>query len=376
MKPNLNKDFDVKPAFNHSFLTAAGSQNESLSWSLSQTAERQAGGSFFATCLPQSIITASDTTEGFYMSETGYIEELDDEGRPTGKMERKLVKTHNFSFAAQDDLWAKVWGKRTELPLLNYQEKWESLPEVPLFKNLYPSAGPLAGSVMSRSPTALHNIVRVKAASYMNSNPGSDTLGGNTACYFGIRRLTEGAFFDLAKLSQLNDTLDYRKSQIDLAVALCGDLDIEVSQDQQVDQFEQFEWSLLQYERRDGSRVDIESSKAAAEVLKRFDTIRGWLYDLEIFDSPLPGQGFHYNKPTVYLSAMLAESPLPVQQIRKKLEDLEQRKLRVGMNVAHSPAGVEILSQPKVKTLRGRLYETAGRLKHRMRSLSPQKRRN
>jgi len=149
MKPNSNEHFNAKPMFNHSFLTAAGSDDPSFSWSLSQTAGRQAGGSIFATCLLNSIITAFDS-----------------EGQPTRDMEGKLIKVekddtgkeiclsmtgltqrivdeckarcgtlwdeHSFSFAIQDDLWAEAWGKRTGLPLLNYKEKWESLPEAPV----------------------------------------------------------------------------------------------------------------------------------------------------------------------------------------------------------------------------------------------------
>jgi hypothetical protein len=81
-----------QPTFNHSFLTAAGDTNPSLSWSLSQSIGRQAGGSVFASCLLYSIITASDRTEGFYSREKVSFEELNDERQPTRDKKGKLIK--------------------------------------------------------------------------------------------------------------------------------------------------------------------------------------------------------------------------------------------------------------------------------------------
>jgi hypothetical protein len=356
MKPNFNKHFDVKPTFNHSFLTAAGSQNTSLSWSLSQTVGRQAGGSIFATCLLHSIITASDRTEGFYSGGKVYLEELDDKGQPTGHIEGKLIKVqendegedislsmaaltqqityecearygslweiHNFSFAAQDDLWAKAWGKRTGLPLLNYKEKWEILPEAPLMKNIYPPTGPLAGSIMSKSPGALHNIVKVKATRYMDSNPGPDNAGCNTDCHPRFCKLIEGTRLEFDELYRLNEILDYRQGQIGLAEIYCYALEIGVPEDRQVGQFDEFEWEGSQLKEKNGRST--ERSKVAIDLLEKFYTIRGWVIQLDIFDAPRPQQGLDYSKPKAYLAARLAESPMPTQQIHKKLEDLLQ----------------------------------------------------
>jgi hypothetical protein len=356
MMPNSNENFYAKPTFNHSFLTAAGHTNQSLSWSLSQSIGRQAGGSVFASCLLYSIITASDRTEGFYSREKVSFEELNDEGQPTGDKKGKLIKIreddegeeislsmaaltqqilyecearygslwdqHQFSFAAQDDLWAKAWGNRTGLPLLNYKEKWESLPEAPLMETVYPSAGPLTGSFMSKSPRALYNIVKVKATRYMNSNPGPDNYGCNTNCHPGFHRLVEGTGLEFDELYRLNEILDYRQGQIGLAEVYCYELEIGVPEDQQVSQFDEQEWLGSQFIAKNGRST--ERSKAAINLLKRYETILGWLRDLDIFDSPLPRQGLDYSKPAVYLATRLAESSMPTQQIHKKLENLSQ----------------------------------------------------
>ncbi|KIN06972.1 hypothetical protein OIDMADRAFT_150218 [Oidiodendron maius Zn] len=374
MNPNLNEHFDVKPRFNHTFLTAAGSESESISWSLSQTVGRQAGGSVFATCLLNSIITASDRTgddkgEDISLSMAALTQQIvyECEARCGS-----LWEEHQFSFAAQDDLWAKAWRKRTGLPLLNYKEKWESLPEAPLMKKIYPPTGPLTGSIMSKSPGALYNIVKVKATRYMNSNPGLDNSGCNTNCHPGFHKLVEGTPLEFDKLYRLNDILDYRQGQIGLAEIYCYTLEIGVPEDRQVDEFDESKWYRSQLLAKNGSST--ERSKVAIDLLKRFHTIKGWVIHLYIFDSPLPGQGYDYSKPTAYLAARLAESPMPTHQIHKKLEDLSQYRLEEARRAARSPLGVAVLNQPEIKTMRGRLYKTVGKLRHRLRSLSPQKR--
>jgi hypothetical protein len=346
MNPNLNEHFNVKPTFNHTFLTAADYKHTSLSWSLSQTIGRQAGGSVFATCLLNSIITASDRTEGFYSGERDASEEGDMKGKlvrvheddeggdlSMAALTQQIVyecearygtlwDIHRFSFASQDDIWSKAWGKRTGLPLLNYKEKWESLPEAPLSKNIYPPAGPLTGSIMSKSPNALYNIVRVKAITYMNSIPGPDNLGGNTNCHPGFRKLVEGTRLEFDELYRLNEILDYRQSQLGLAEVYCHALEIGVPEDRQIDKFDEYGWLRFQHEAKNGRST--ERSKFATDILQRFDTIRSWLFDLRIFDYPLPHQGLDYDNPEAYLAVRLAEGPMPTQQIYKKLEDLLQ----------------------------------------------------
>lgn len=175
---------------------------------------------------------------------------------------------------------------------------------------------------MSKSPGAFYNIVKVKATRYMNSNPGPDNYGGNTNCHPGFHRLVEGTHLEFDELYHLNEILDYRQGQIALAEIYCYALEIGVPEDRQVGQFNQREWLGSQLIAKNGS--SIERSKVAIDLLKRYDTIMGWVHQLCIFDSPLPGQGYDYSKPTAYLAARLAESPMPTHQIHKKLEDLSQ----------------------------------------------------
>jgi hypothetical protein len=414
MKPNFNKDFDVAPTFNHSFLTAAGLENPSLSWSLSQTVGRQAGGSIFATCLLNSIVTASDRTQGIYSGERVNSDDLDDTGKLVKVREDNdgeqialsmaaltqqivfecearygnLWEIHNFSFAAQDDLWANACGERTGLPLLNYKERWESLPKAQLSRVVYPTTGPLAGSVMSRSPTALHNLVRVNAVEYMNSKPGLDNSGCNTDCHPGFYKLIEGKEVDFDELYRLNNILNYRLCQLGLAEYYCSLLVI-ANPEEPIRQFDETVWEHSQLEAKRGRSP--ERSKDAIELLDRFYTIRGWIGRLDIFDPPRPEQGLSYLKPKHYLSVRLAQSSMSMQQIDQKLEDLSQRmyfcklvvlmfsnfsvdKLLQGKDATQSSLGTDILNKPEVKTLRGRLYNTVSRLRYRLRSLSPHKR--
>lgn len=48
-------------------------------------------------------------------------------------------------------------------------------------------------------------------------------------------------------------------------------------------------------------------------------------------------------------------------------------KLEEGRRAARSPLGKAVLNQPEIRTMRAQLYQTVGKLKHRLRSLSPQK---
>ena len=367
MKPNYNSNFDVKPTFNHSFLTAAGAKNKSLSWALSQSVGRQAGGSVFATCLLNSIITASDRAEGFYNGERKDSDESKDEGQSSGDFKGNLIKVHeddegeemslsmaaltrqvryecearygtlwekhNFSFAAQDDMWAKAWGNRTGLPLLDYKATWEKLPEAPVEKIVYPPAGSLTGSIMSRSPKALYNIVRVKAIRYMESKPGPDNGGCNTNCHPGFHKLVEGAPLEFEKLYYLDGILDYREAQMVFAELYCEFLEIGVPEGQKANQFDEDEWEDTQLRLKNGRSP--KDSMVATDLLKRFYTIRGWVNRLGIFDSPGPGQGFDYSKCTEYLAARLAESRIPTQQIHGKLEILLQSKCCLPNTYSH-----------------------------------------
>lgn len=89
-----------------------------------------------------------------------------------------------------------------------------------------------------------------------------------------------------------------------------------------VGQFDESAWQGSQLKEKHGGPAD--RSKAAIDLLERFGTIRGWVIQVGIFDSPLPQQGHASSKPEVYLAARLAESTMTTQQIYKKLEDLLQ----------------------------------------------------
>jgi hypothetical protein len=156
----------------------------------------------------------------------------------------------------------------------------------------------------------------------MNSHPGPDNGGCNTNCHPGFRRLVEGAQLEFDKLYYLNEILDYRQAQIAVAQIYCDALEIGIPEDQKVDQFDEVEWhNSLLIAKHEGSA---ERSKAAIDLLERFNPILGWVHHSDIFDSPRYTQGYSYSKPSIYLAARLAESPMPMEQIRKKVEDLSQ----------------------------------------------------
>lgn len=394
MKPNKNQHFDLKPKFNYTILTAAGIKKESLSWPEIQTAGRQAGGSVFATCLLNSIVAVSEnsSTEKLVKNDEGtesstmvaltqgIVEECK-------RLQPSIWQKHEFSCAIQDDLWAQFWGKRTGLPLSDYRTRWESLPEALHSQILYPPGSPqtacLGTGSMSRSPQALNNIVRFKAARYMALNPGPNNLGGNTSCHPLFRDLIEGADFELSELYILNEVLDYRKYQTELAEYYCYTMGLKVHAERQVDEFDP-DWEDFRYKAKYEGSAD--ESKVAVELLGRFNTIHSWVCELCLFDLPLPEQGLFYSKPLKYLAAMLADRSIPLPQIQVKLQGLLHgtyilpntyfgrfltciiAKLSDAKRVACSPLGVTVLQNPDIKSKRRQLYETVDRLKHRISS--------
>ena len=109
-------------------------------------------------------------------------------------------------------------------------------------KEIYLDTGPLASSIMSKSPRALYNIVRGKAAQYMSLYPGPDNVGCNTNCYLRFYRLVEGAPADFDDLYHLNEILDYRRSLISVAEFYCYHLEIGIPKGRLLDQFDKTEW--------------------------------------------------------------------------------------------------------------------------------------
>ncbi|XMA19744.1 hypothetical protein WAI453_012535 [Rhynchosporium graminicola] len=400
MKPNANENFLVKPLFNHNFFTAADKELESLSWPVSKTIGRQAGGSPFATMLAASIMIASKE-----------VQKSDDRGRLTGSTHTTLTKieeddegqrlsltmvglvekikselqsrnvtnfaAHVFSFAAKDDLWAETWGARIGLPLLDYEARWNRLPEAEVKKEFYSTSKAHTGSVKSAFTSSKSyswhiRAIQAKAKLYMASKPGLDNAGGNTSCHPLFYDLIAGKKLTFEELQEVDDTLDYRLHQVDLAETFCRVLKLGMSDDERASKFHQAEWRETQFNDQNGEIP--ERAKRAQELLSRFTTIKGWITKLNLFDSPIAGQGFDYSKPSHYLSARLAESSMSTSEIYGKLEAIQQWKLRRLQLVADSPLGRAVLDQPEIRTMRQRIYGTAATLKHRLRSLSPSKR--
>jgi hypothetical protein len=336
MKPNLESYFKEKPIFNHSFLTAADNDNVSLSWAVSQTVGKQAAGSVFATCLLQSIITTS-TTEGWGMEERLSSVNQNNEGQfmadtmaalsqkvfsECKKRDSGLFDEHKFSFSVQDDRWERSWGSRTGLPLIDYKQRWDNLPDAPLRKEIYPPGGPMAGSARSKSTRALQNIIAERAALYMNSKPGIDNSGANTSCHPGFRRLLNGDAVDDNELYRLMEVLEYRLGQIGLAEIYCHVLNIGVPDHKQARYFDEHEWKDKQATKKEGQNA--AQAKAAVELRGRYDSIHGNILRLGIFDKPYALQGSGYVKPRAYLSARLAETMMPIDLVIQSLQELVQ----------------------------------------------------
>jgi hypothetical protein len=359
MKPNLNSYYDQKPIFDCDFFVAAGPEKKSFSWSVTQIAGRQAGVVVFVQSLILSIVTATESTDSTEDSVKCHNEELNDKKTAPGQTKQTLAMARSFhgvygkehifdaedmraiakelcyecekrygtlwstndrSFTAQDDSWTNSWGARTGIPLENYKQRWESLPEATATRKTHMSNN----SVMSKTYQAFYNLVKMKAQCYMGSNPGIDNSGNNTDYHPGIHRLVSGEYLDLKEISRLNEVLEYRMSQMAVAEVYCYFLGIGVPDDRLPHEWDEWKWYIMQAKIRDGQ--DAEQAKAVMEEKKRFEDIRSQIYQLGVFDKAqgVLEQGQTYVKPIAYLAARLAKRTMPLPAIVQKLKDLIQ----------------------------------------------------
>ena len=131
---------------------------------------------------------------------------------------------------------------------------------------------------MSRSPGAIHNIIRIKAARYINSKPGPNNAGYNTNCHPGFHRLIEGAQLDFKKLYKLDEILDFSLGQMELAESFCSALELGIPENRQLHQFDYVQWKdSLRSQIRERHKRITEASKVAANLLEKYESIRSCL---------------------------------------------------------------------------------------------------
>ncbi|KAG4413865.1 hypothetical protein IFR04_013009 [Cadophora malorum] len=385
MTPKYESRADSRARFNCTFLTGAGAANVSLSWAMSLSAGRRAGGGMLTTCVIHALMTMSEQSRDFVKMWKAYEDRVtkDADGEeirdnPTfiamcnavhaylQKIDPSLWERHNFSFAAQDDKWDSEWSNRTGFPLLNYRERWEALRIIQPGEEIYPpcdedEAEQKPGGSLTKREKAL---IQAKALHYVNIHPGNE----DQPEFVTFQRLSHGEEFPESRMREFATVLDYRVNLMNWALDYVA--------------FMNLNWPADVAFKTDGWKADVLRKKKSNNILESSDGRDKWMkytvifelvHKSMVFQPPDRVQGASFMKPKDYLAIALVESGLSKQEIQSRLNKL---KMIVGVGIMYSaelPAVRAAIQAPEVRTARRKLAEVIKSVGTRLRSLSPSK---
>ena len=121
----------------------------------------------------------------------------------------------------------------------------------------------------------------------MDSFPGPDNAGGNVI-HGKLKKLFAGVKFSGEELIELNNNLDYRLSLLHHALEYVSFLDLQFPECMIFDT-EDWKNDLA-------LKIGNGNDSTAKSKLAKFKQVYGYIMDIELFPSPLCGQGFYYTK--------------------------------------------------------------------------------
>ncbi|KAJ5533874.1 hypothetical protein N7527_000128 [Penicillium freii] len=381
LKPMVGSPLWPAKKLNISGMTAVSYKEMSRAWASSQSCGR-AGGSIYATAVFNALVNMSKpsspdssdatfdedelTTSPTYINLCSSVYEAYKEHDP-------FYHIHGISFSAQDDKWDSEWRRRSGFPLVDYEKKWNELRQVSSTKQ--PNGG--ESSTLPPDPTAplgftgsigrgYQNVVKAKAGTYMDSFPGPDNTGAN-AVHSRLKQLLSGKKCDEEVLVYLNDNLDYRLAAMQLASQYVSFLELQFPDGMAFDTEAWCNDLAL--------KVVNDDCSTARSKIEKYEQVREYIMDKDLFGRPMVGQGFWYTKPTEYLAiALLESSSLSIDEIRDTIDRLIRLKDGAQRFLTAMPVAEAIMKNEKVIRHRDRFYETVGKLRARLRTLSPSKR--
>ncbi|KAK2759886.1 hypothetical protein FQN54_002620 [Arachnomyces sp. PD_36] len=162
-----------------------------------------------------------------------------------------------------------------------------------------------------------------------------------------FKDLLQGKKFTEERLSYFNEVLEYRKSS---AMELA-----EQSLDSEEEQ------------------GDSESARKDTK-LARYKEVHARILDAGLFDRPQSNQGFHYSKPKKYLAMALTENSSNLDNIYNQIERLIKLKTGALRLLTQTSIAKAIMQDKEVVRHRDKFYQSMGKIRNRLRSLSPTKR--
>ena len=251
----------------------------------------------------------------------------DDHGKNVG---------HTVTFAAQDDLWASEWRKRTGVPLAEFRSKWEALPLCPSKSSLSAARPSKAGELNSPQETfrgdAFYGCKRGLSRSqaraiiahlcytWLDSFPGPREAANNHSIFNRVHELIRGDPMSDGLIMMTQEWVAFRLGLMRLATNYKNMLGLDLPD---CELFDVYKW-----ERENGGKGQKQISYSA-EINK-----------LQLFPRVSDSsQGRHDNKGSHYLAIALVESSMTEVEVDKALAKLAASK---------SPCSFCVFAMPNV----------------------------
>ncbi|KAL3479810.1 hypothetical protein BJX99DRAFT_255246 [Aspergillus californicus] len=176
----------VLPSVNHrTHLNLTGPGGQTRSWSLSKSLGRACGTSV-ASAIIQTIVEVEQIDDIFqHLTYLGLSAAIYDKAVSLDR----FIDEQKIYFSAQDDEWESHWAKRTGLPLVRYQDRWEELRIIPPMESSEAGETPIQSS---RRVASAHHEFEIRATQYLDAKPGSSSRAGNVGLQGQINNLREG----------------------------------------------------------------------------------------------------------------------------------------------------------------------------------------
>ena len=395
--------------------TATGGdiEHKSRSWANSGSSGRHCG-SVFASNIAGCIIKG-------WLSEDDHDSLTEVQGMSLAALDstvhRSLLEMHDrrgyehcMSFSAQDDAWSMHWQQRTGLPLANFAQRWNDLPDYPKDPTLHP------GDPLNLDPTVSQEVrnefQRLEQAhrasgggkTYLpNSRAGASQSSGSQNI-LGKRKVSSlyGGSVEAMRSQVLTIGGQYLQSNASMDDAAdnlaLGSLLRDIFSGKK-DRPQDFESALIQLEYRMSVMSTVDRYLELMEVpypngqqCYEYDESKSYKWrspdDREInkmlrerasvlFPRPVQNQGQWFSKGVDYVVTAFVVAGLSTAVIQQKLDALV---VIIERDVQEQTRIVKEV--PEVKMKRQKLWEALGKVgnmspvKSRSRSTSPTKRRS
>ena len=305
---------------------------------------------------------------------------------------------HEFTFKAQDDAWSMCWRERTGIPLADFEERWNSLPDWEADQTLHPGdpqnrdpsvtkqqrkeyleleAKPQEGTTYKKTISGslgrgqllgkrqrqssdlyggdlagLKEEVKVQAKDYLSSYQGFDDTGEDGQLHDALHEILRGRLESAEALEFAHAALKNRMTQIAMADHYLSIMELPPPKD----------CSCFDYDVKNWAGGIPRPKHGALTEMFRERTV--------LFPTPISevDNGRTFAKPREYLIAAFHFANVSKQAVVEKLDILVEL---VENDVERTKESIK--REPEVRSKRRRLFESVG---ERFRSMSPTKRRS